>query len=171
MVGELHKRGYQRLRVMPYFGPTGAWRCSIAPATLFYRNHGAIHIERAGPVAQEVTMVARHSGAAGNHYFDWHDTTTDTARLLADKFVERFLLLADSGKGWDYPYAGWYLRLLGYAEQGWLPYVFAEYTATSFQQLHLDDRRPADWQRPDQEPPILPLPPPGALQKDYGAAG
>ena len=37
----LHKRGYQRLRAMPYFGPTWAWRCSIAPVILFHRNHGA----------------------------------------------------------------------------------------------------------------------------------
>ena len=43
MVGELHKRGYQRLRVMPYMAPSGlAWRCTIAAAYLSYRNHGAI---------------------------------------------------------------------------------------------------------------------------------
>jgi hypothetical protein len=71
MVGELHKRGYQHLRVMPYFGPTGAWRCSIAPVILFYRNHGAIHVEPDGADAAETTMVARYTGAAGNHYFDW----------------------------------------------------------------------------------------------------
>lgn len=35
MVGELHKRGYQRLRVMLYIAPSGlAWRCTIAAADL-----------------------------------------------------------------------------------------------------------------------------------------
>ena len=43
IVGELHKRGYQRLRVMPFMSPSGAyWRCWIAPVKFFYRNHGAI---------------------------------------------------------------------------------------------------------------------------------
>jgi hypothetical protein len=43
MVGELHKQGYQRLRVRPYMAPSGtAWRCTIAAADLFCRKHGAI---------------------------------------------------------------------------------------------------------------------------------
>jgi len=43
MIGELHKRGYQRLRVMPYLSPSGAyWRCEVGPVDTFYRNHGAI---------------------------------------------------------------------------------------------------------------------------------
>jgi hypothetical protein len=122
MVGELHKRGYQRLRVMPYFGPTGHWRGSIAPVLLFYRNHGAIHLEPEGGVdAPEVAMVARYTGAAGSHYFEWNDAGADTARSLADKFIDRFPLLSMNSQGWDYPYAGWYLRLLGTAERGWLP--------------------------------------------------
>jgi hypothetical protein len=167
MVGELHKRGYQRLRVMPYFGSTGAWRCSIAPALFFYRNHGAIHMESHETEAHKATMVARYSGADGNRYFGWNDSATDNARSLADKFLARFLLLADAGRGWDYPYAGGYLRLLGYAERGWLPYLFAEYESLSFERLHLSDVRPAEWKPSAEEPPVLPLPPAGMLQQDY----
>jgi hypothetical protein len=41
MVGELHRRGYQKLRAMPFMSLSGhAWRCWIGPDTLFYRNHG-----------------------------------------------------------------------------------------------------------------------------------
>jgi hypothetical protein len=168
MVGELHKRGYQRLRVMPYIGSTGHWRCSIAPVLLFYRNQGAIHLEpEGGADAQEVAMVARHTGAAGNHYFDWEDAGADTARSLADKFIDRFPLLSMNSQGWDYPYAGWYLRLLGIAERGWLAYVFAEYEKTSFERLHLRDTRPDDWRNSTEEPPVLPVPPPGTLHRDY----
>jgi hypothetical protein len=167
MVGELHKRGYQRLRVMPYFYATGAWRCSIAPVLFFYRNHGAIHSEPGVTEAQEAAMVARYTSAAGSHYFDWDGAATDNARSLAGKFLARFLLLADAGRGWDYPYAGWYLRLLGYAERGWIPFVFAEYESTSFERLHLRDVRPPEWRPSSEEPPILPLPPPGQLQQDY----
>jgi hypothetical protein len=154
---------------MPYFGPTGHWRCSIAPVLLFYRNHGAIHLEpETGVDAPEAAMVARYTGAAGSHYFEWGDARTDTARSLADKFIDRFPLLSMNSQGWDYPYAGWYLRLLGIAERGWLPYVFAEYEKTSFERLHLRDTRPDDWRNStEEEPPVLPVPPPGTLHKDY----
>jgi hypothetical protein len=43
----------------------------------------------------------------------------------------RFRLVADGGQGWDYPYAGWYQRLLGLAEAGWFPVVFQEYCEVS----------------------------------------
>jgi hypothetical protein len=33
MVGELHKRGYEKIRVMPFMSPSGMhWRCWIGPA-------------------------------------------------------------------------------------------------------------------------------------------
>jgi hypothetical protein len=168
MVGELHKRGYQRLRIMPYLGPTGHWRCSISPVMLFYRNHGAIQLEpEGGGDAPEVAMIARYTGAAGNHYFDWDDARTDAARLVADKFINRFPLLTANGCSWDYPYAGWYLRLLRIAERGFLPYVLAEYENASFDQLHLHDTRPEESRTSTEEPPVLPVPPPGTLQRDY----
>src|SRR6266568_63752 len=167
MVGELHKRGYQRLRVMPYIYATGAWRCSVGPVTLFYRNHGAMLSDPWGMEVQRESMVARYTIAAGSHYFDWDDAGADTARMLAGKFIERFKVLTQCGRGWDNPYGGWYERLLGYAESGWIPYVFAEYQSASFEQLYLQDVRPAEWRNADEVSPILPLPPSAELQQDY----
>ena len=167
MVGELHKGGYQRLRVMPYIYATGAWRCSIGPVIIFYRNHGAMLLDMWEMEAQAASKVAHYTSAAGNQYFDWDDAATDTARILADKFVQRFTALAERGRGWDYIYAGWYQRLLGYAERGWIPYVFADYQSASFAKLYLQDMRPAQWRHSNGEPPVLPPPPPGELQQDY----
>jgi hypothetical protein len=53
----------------------------------------------------------------------------DDVRSLADNFLKRFRVVADSGQGWDYPYAGWYQRLLGLAEAGW-PQLFCGIIAT-----------------------------------------
>jgi hypothetical protein len=92
---------------------------------------------------------------------------TDSARSLADKFIDRFPLLAHCGRGWDYTYAGWYLRLLGLAEGGWLPCVISDNNPVSYDRIPLDDFRPDEWRRPGEEPPVLPLPSPGKLQKDY----
>jgi hypothetical protein len=119
--------------------------------------------------AQETAIVARYTSGQGNHYFDWTDTEQDNARSLSEKFVSRFRVLADRGKGWDYPYAGWYARLLGLGERGWLPVVLTDYNSVSYDRIPLDDLRPKEWRLDPNEAPTLPLPPPGELQADHRA--
>ena len=173
MLGELHKRGYQRLRAMPYMAPSGAyWRCTISAVSAFYRNNGAILNEMVASSpdddrVQATAMVARYTSGQDNHYFDWNDAKQDDARSLADKFVHRFTKLTKSGTGWDYVYAGWYQRLLGLAEGGWLPIVFSDYNPPLPDRVRLEDLRPKEWRVRLDELPILPLPPPGELQQDY----
>jgi hypothetical protein len=129
MVGELHKRGFQRLRVMPYMSPSGMyWRCAIGSSDYFYRNHGAMllkdcPLDVSNDQPQTTGVVAHYTSGQENHYFGWNDSERDSPRSLADKFVDRFSRLAASGSGWDYPYAGWFLRALGLAEAGWFPFV------------------------------------------------
>jgi hypothetical protein len=90
IVGELHKRGYQRLRVMPFMSPSGAaWRAWVGPSSLFHRNHGAIMAQCAAAWpddegAQAVAQVARYSSGDDNHYFGWRDAEQDDARSLAE---------------------------------------------------------------------------------------
>jgi hypothetical protein len=111
MVHELHKVGYQRLRINAGVAPTGlSWRCVIHPA-----------------VAVEGVEPARYTSAAGTRYFDWTDADQDTARQMAVKFVERFPALCAAGAGLDYAYAGWFTWVLGKAEGGKLPIFFADY--------------------------------------------
>jgi hypothetical protein len=90
------------------------------------------------------------------------------ARSLADKFVRRFHKLSDQGKGFDYSYAGWYLRLLGLAEAGWLPIVSTDYAPVVYDRIPLSDFRP-ERKHEALEKPMLPLPPPGELKQDYTA--
>jgi hypothetical protein len=171
IVGELHKRGYQRLRVMPFMSPSGVHcRCLIGPVTLFYRNHGAILNEMAAGLddeIQEVATIARYTSAQTNQYFGWKDAQADDVRSLADKFVQRFRTVADSSRGWDYHYAGWYQRLLGLAEAGWLPVVLRDYVEVVYDHVPLDEVRPREWQVTRGETPTLPNPPPGELRQDY----
>ena len=75
--------------------------------------------------------------------------------------------LARRGKGWDYPYAGWYLRLQGLADAGWLPVVLSDDARVVYDQISLRDVRPKGWRRDVDEEIILPLPPAGELQQDY----
>jgi hypothetical protein len=107
MIGELHRRGYQKLRVMPFMSPSGnAWRCWIGPDTLFYRDHGAyLRAVWGCEEAQSTSPTACYTTGA-DHYFDWRDADQDDARTLADKFLARFTRLAGQGEGWSYAYAG-----------------------------------------------------------------
>jgi hypothetical protein len=73
--------------------------------------------------------VAAYSSAAGNEYFGWKDAENNTARELAVKFVERYARVVESAKGEDWQYAGWYVQMLGYAEQGDFPIAYADFSA------------------------------------------
>jgi hypothetical protein len=168
MVGELHRRGYQKIRVMPFMSPSGNhWRCWIGPDTLFYRDHGAILEGDYSEEEQSTSMTARYTSGEENHYFGWQDAENDDARSLADKFLTRFTTLASRGEGWSYNYAGWYQRLLGLADRGWMPVVLSDYGSFSYKLVDLHDLRPAEWRTADEKKPTLPLPPAGKLQKDY----
>lgn len=173
MVGELHKNGYQKLRVMPFMSPSGMhWRCWVGNEKFFFRNHGAILSEAAtsgsdGEQSQAVLMIARYSSADDNHYFGWQDGEDDDARLLAEKFSTRFLKLARSGLGWNYNYAGWYERLLGLAERGWLPVVLSDDDPVLYDRIPLRNVGASEGQSRDNLPPLLPAPPRGKLQQDY----
>jgi hypothetical protein len=90
MVGELHRLGYQKLRVMPFMSPSrNAWRCWIGSDTLFYRNHGAYLRDTGFCDEQSSSLSARYTTGA-DHYFDWQDADHDDARSLANKFLARF---------------------------------------------------------------------------------
>lgn len=163
MVGELHRRGYQRIRVMPFMSPSGNhWRCYIGPDRLFYRNHGAYLRDTDFSERQSETLSARYSSANENRYFGWTGSEDDDSRSLADKFLSRFIRIAGEGEGWNYTYAGWYQRLLGLADRGWLPVVFSDDSVSSLKKINLYDLRPEEWRTGDKDP-SLPLPPSGKL--------
>ena len=121
MVHELHKRGYQRLRIMPGLSPSGLhWRCNVTPASNILREHGAKAVDVDFP-------SANYTSAMGNRYFDWEDAEQATARDLADRFVERFPQVAAMGIGRDWEYVGWYVEMLAHAERGALPISYADW--------------------------------------------
>lgn len=122
MVHELHKRGYQRLRIVPGLSGAGYWRCHVTPVGNVLRAHGAMARD---PGRQSAT----YTSGMDNAYFGWEDARRDTARDLADRFLARFPEIAEPGRGRDWAYAGWYVEMLGIAERGHLPVSYAEWYA------------------------------------------
>lgn len=121
MVHELHKRGYQRLRIAPGMSPSGAdWRVSITPVSNTLRSNGA-------KAREDQRQSASYNSGMSNEYFGWPDAASDTARDLADKFQARFSDITAAGRGRDWAYAGWYVEMLGHAERGAFPIAYADW--------------------------------------------
>ena len=121
MVHELHKAGYQRLRICP--GMSGSccyWRCAVTPITNILKSHGATVKDGDG-------LVALYSSGQDNEYFGWRDAKTNKARELAAKFIERFPEIARDALGQDWNYVGWYVQMLGLAERGDFPIAYSNW--------------------------------------------
>lgn len=130
MVAELHRMGYQRLRIMPFAHPN-AWRLVIGPCEIFSDPNAAfIRFDSWDGVA------IYSSAGSGDEYFGWVDAKGDNARQLAEKFVERYPELAEKGTGRDWPYAGWLAELVGKLEAGDIvPVTYWEFMATAPDEL------------------------------------
>ncbi len=121
MVHELHKAGYQQLRICPGMSGCGtSWRAAITHKENTLKSHGAM-------IAENEKDVAYYTSAQRNFYFNWSDAQNDTTRQLAQKFLERFPDICMKGRGLDYEYSGWYVQMLGLSERGMFPYCYADY--------------------------------------------
>ena len=119
MVHELHKAGYQGLRIIGS-RPVGAdhWRCYITPA-FNVQNDGWTPVDWFERV---VTCTTENS-----EFFGWHDAVGASARQLAEKFKERFPEICHFSAIRDWSYAGWLSEVLNRAELGDLPIFMDDY--------------------------------------------
>ena len=146
MVHELHKAGYQRLRICPGVSPSGCyWRCTVTPVSNILRSNGAL-------ISVFDHLAVHYSSGQENDYFGWRDAKKDTARNLAAKFVQRFPEIAQAGLGEDWAYAGWYVQMLGLAERDEFPEAYADWHAVADPRWLPTERGLAN---------RLPMPPPG----------
>jgi hypothetical protein len=120
MVAELHKRGYQRLRISPGMSNVGSWRCAITSADNIRPLNGAM------VTRDDDDLVARYLAPTGSQYFGWSDASGATARDLARLFLERFPDICSRGLGRDWSYAGWFVEVLGVAEGGRFPVAYTK---------------------------------------------
>ncbi len=121
MVHELHKLGYQGLRIEPALAPSGGnWRCGVSHVGDVRRDRGARFVDGARD-------VARYTTGQDNVYFGWKDATGDSVKQLAQKFLERFPEICEKARLRDWEYAGWYVEMLGFAERGEMPVALADW--------------------------------------------
>ena len=129
MVTELHKVGYQGLRVYP---EKHHFRIHFAPSVLLThaaRSNVMSYVSENNYLSSRpagnhrLSLAAVYGSASRDRYFDWEDTQGDSARNLANKFIERFPRIAELAFIEDWAYAGWLIRIVGELENGWVPSV------------------------------------------------
>jgi len=124
MIHELHKAGYQRIRIAPGMSSSeNHWRCYVTTADNTQLNGWE-------PINQEKDVVSYSTGDE-ERFFGWADASGKNARQLAQLFITRFPNLVKKGAGRDHSYAGWFVGMLGAAENSWLPIFFADYNLES----------------------------------------
>jgi hypothetical protein len=115
MIHELHKAGYQRLRVLPFLSPSGAyWRAWITSSDNVAAD-GFTLID--WDPEDRGQVVAKYTSGQEAGYFGWTDAAAMSARQLAQRFVERFPSICERSVGLDWAYAGWLTDVLGHAER------------------------------------------------------
>lgn len=150
MVGDLHGRGYERLRISPSMSPSGmAWRCSITPASNISASNGATLVDWD-------CLAAHYTSGVGADYFGWDDAADLTPVEMATLFIARFPEIVASAKGEDPAYAHWYQEMLRMTDPDLLPIAYADWDAPEDgleTVCYGDDGRRRDI--------VVPSPPPG----------
>ena len=114
MVSELHKLGFQGLRIYPYNSELGHWRLGIYTKNHF-NSFNSLALNKNYAIVPEPAI---YSSANEAQYFDWTDSTSDNSRQLAKKFMLRYEELCTKASFRDWEYAGWYQELIGTIESG-----------------------------------------------------
>jgi len=119
MVSELHKVGYQGLRICPQDNGISQ-RLHIAPSIMLAHN-ACSNVMIYGTGSNDAdSLTASYTSASLDHYFGWEDASGSSARSLANRFIERFPRIAALAFMEDWPYSGWLTRIIGEMEDGWL---------------------------------------------------
>jgi hypothetical protein len=114
-IGELHKAGYQLIRVAPYLSDSaggGRWFCSIVPAESISKDHGARLVDERLHHQNEALGYAFYPGGRLLRVVDPDVPPQETA----EKILELYPRLAEQGRGRDELYARWYSDMLHLTE-------------------------------------------------------
>ena len=122
VVGELHKQGYELIRIFPYFSPSGCyWRCIVSTKDCFDTKYGL----RPKTVSEKEAL--HYSSVSMYKYFNLINYEKKSIKKFAKRLLKKYPLLKKKGKGQDTKYVKWYEKLLNIAKQGNIPSCMDDY--------------------------------------------
>jgi len=114
LVEELHRRGYEQLRICPNMSPSGMhYRCNITYADNIKPENGAVAID--------FDDAALHTSANGPNLFNWPDAADASIPELARMFIRRYPAIAKKGRQPDPAYVRWFQTAITFARKGAFP--------------------------------------------------
>ena len=119
MVEELHRMGYQQLRIAPRM-VAGVWNCIFVPNVYTSSHHGAMLHDSEDFLLHDKSAASFSSGHKDKH-FGWSNAGALTPLKWAHRFLREFPILANLGKGSDWAYAGWYQEMIRLTASANLP--------------------------------------------------
>ena len=117
----LHKRGYEKLRVMSFYSPSGCFFRSVISVKENFDKTGFVCEE------DERYPMFKHTTGAGFDYFDEGSFENKSVEELADKILEKYPEFKELGRGEDKEYLIWYSKVLDLVRKGHYPYAFEDY--------------------------------------------
>ena len=116
MIAKLHELGYQKIRFYPHIGGAGYWRyiITISPAPPIFSKD----------VEPSAIQTVWNSLGSGDQPYGWGDTFDDSIEELALKFLRKYPLFAEEGKGSDSEYVKWYSNMIEKTRPGGIIYLW-----------------------------------------------
>ena len=109
-IGLLHRRGWEWVRVLPYVGGPGAWRCEV-------------HVSDRGERFESDNALLLYTSAAENDFFSEGRSQEWSVSELTDR-MQGTLRDRDMVRASDPEYAEWFFGLLTVCGSGGYPIAF-----------------------------------------------
>lgn len=124
-VANLHKQGYEQLRVFPSMSPSGMYyRLTLAPKKYFSRDGLVVNKVHDG-------LILYYSDSQGRKYFGWDIPENLSSEQVAEEIIKRNPdLIADSNKE-DKEYVLWFQNVMEKVEQNIFPIAMDDYFLAS----------------------------------------
>jgi hypothetical protein len=119
---DLHKRGYEKLRVVPSVSPSGlSWRCQYIVSN-----------------GEKKSIVV--SNWISNFIINENEEIKQSPQELADLFEKENAKFLTKCKGKNNEYVKWYSDMLDTLQEGELPYAFDDYfSSTDFWKTSMEN--------------------------------
>lgn len=115
MLDNLHKRGYEQLRILPGLAPSGcSWRWMIYPKVMMKDN---AYLEQ----HSDYMYFECPCGSTGEM------KTGKDINLLADEFIELYEPYVSIADGEDVEYMEWYQQIVEMVKENNVPIAFADF--------------------------------------------
>lgn len=147
-IEELHKMGFEKIRIVPSMAPTGlSWRCFITSKKNTSKKCGAMFSTHFSMEKWGKTVIPT------NGFFKWNMMELSPYEN-ALRFIKEYPLIAEEGKGNDSEYSQWFKKVVRECYHFLLPITYEEYwNCLEDKQLRLVGFAYTD--------KTLPFPPPG----------